>query len=67
MGDLSLSPAQLFCILPKKESITTGPNGRRFLERLTEHVKSAHQCTDPDFIESKNCHQNKKSQCFHEF
>ena len=40
-------------ILPKKESIRGAPNGRRFLERPTEHVKSTHPYADPDFIKSK--------------
>ena len=54
--DLNLSPTQLDligCILPQKESIRAGPNERRFLERPTEHVKSTHPYTDPDFIKSK--------------
>ena len=58
--DLNLLPTQLVligCILPKKESIRVGPNGRRFLEGLTEHVKSTHPYTDPDFIKSKKLPQ----------
>ena len=51
--DLDLLPTQpdlIGCILPKKESIRAGPDGRRFLERLTEHMKSTHPYIDPDFI-----------------
>ena len=58
--DLNLLPTQLVligCILPKKESIRVGPNGRRFLEGPTEHVESAHPYTDPDFIKSKKLPQ----------
>ena len=54
--DLNLLPTQLDligCILPKKESIRAGPNGIGFLEGPTEHVKSTHSYTDPDFIKSK--------------
>ena len=37
----------------KERNITAGPNGRWFLERPEEHVKSTHPCTGPDFIKSK--------------
>ena len=50
--DLNLLPIQLDltgCIL-LKESIMAGPNGRRFLKRLTEHAKSTHPYTDSDLV-----------------
>ena len=52
---LNLLPIQLDligCILPKKRSIKADPNGRRFLERPTEHVKSTRRYIDADFIKS---------------
>ena len=56
----NLSPTQLYligCILLKKESIRAGPNRRRFLQQPSEHVKSTHPYSDPDFIKSKKLPQ----------
>ena len=64
--DLNLSATQLDligCILPKKESITEGPNRRMFLEK-SEHVKSIDPYTDSDFIKSKKLPQKYKKPMF---
>ena len=44
----------------KKKRIRASPNGRMFLERPTELVKSTHPHTDPEFIKSNQFPQKSK-------
>ena len=46
--------------MTKKKSIRAGPYGRMFLEQPTEHVKSTHPHTDPEFIKSNQSPQKSR-------
>ena len=63
--DLGLSPTQLDligCIFPKLENVRAAPNGRRLLERPSEHVNTTHPYTDRDFLDGKcSFSKNKKA------
>ena len=63
--DLGLSPTQLDligCIFPKLENVRAAPNGRRFLERPSEHVNTTHPYMDRDFLDGKcSFSKNKKA------